>query len=104
MRGYEIVKNRVTGEPVKIGSLLMGEIPLRIAEGRRRKNAEDAREAIDREVEKFQDEAERLASESRHKGVGPLLRDELMTANASESEGRVGQTRVAGFHLEQEPV
>ncbi|HWE51393.1 MAG TPA: hypothetical protein VG273_16495 [Bryobacteraceae bacterium] len=101
MRGYEIVKNEA-GEPVKVGSLMMGEIPLRVAERRRRHNAEQAREAIDREVEKFQDEAERLAQQSRHAGVGPLLRDELMTAHASESKAAVGQTRAAGFHLEQE--
>jgi hypothetical protein len=102
MRGYQIVKDE-KGEPVRIGNtLFMGEIPLRIAEGRRRKNAELAREAIEAEVEKYQDEAERLAAQTRRAGVGPLLRDELMTANASEFESSVGQTRPAGFTYEQE--
>ena len=103
MRGYEIVKNE-KGEPVKCGSLLMGEIPLRIAERRRQHNAELAREAIDAEVAKYQDEAERLAHQSGRAGVGPLLRDELMTANAAESESVLGRTRPAGFTFEQEPV
>lgn len=116
MRGYEIVKNE-KGEPVKCGSLLMGEIPLRVAEKRRAHQAKLAQEAIQAEVEKYQDEAERLARQSRHAGVGPLLRDELMRSNAAgdvlDSEGRIdeartaeylGKTRPAGFTFEQEPV
>ena len=103
MRGYEIVKNE-NGEPVKCGTLIMSEIPLRIAERRRQHQMELASEAIESEVEKFRDEAERLAHASRLSGVGPLLQDELMTATATESESSFGESRPAAFTLEKEPI
>lgn len=101
-RGYEIVKDE-KGDPVRIGqSLMMGEIPLRVAERRRQRQHELATEAVENEVQKYQEEAERLAIASKMAGVRPLLRDELMTANASETEGSVGQQRSAGFSIEKE--
>ena len=105
MRGYEIVKNE-HGEPVKCGTLIMSEIPLRIAERRRQHQMELASEAIESEVEKFRDEAERLGHASRLAGVGPLLQDELLTANATENEDSplLGQSRPAAFTLEKEPI
>lgn len=99
LRGYEIVKDE-KGDPVKVGTLHLGEISELVAQKRRAHYAQLANEAIDNEVEKYAEEAERLAHQSRHSGVGPLRTDEIMLANASESQGFLGQSRPAGFTLE----
>lgn len=102
-RGYQIVKDE-RGDPVKVGTLMLGEISRVIAERRRDYYARQSAEAIATEVEKYQDEAARLAHNSGHRGVGPLGPGELITANASETEGLLGATRPAGFSIEEVSV
>lgn len=102
MRGYSIVKDE-NGDPVKIGTLLMGEISERIAIRRREHYANEAAVAVENEVSKYEEEAERLASLAGQvgRGSGPLGRGELVTGNASETQDFVGQTRAAGFQFEE---
>jgi hypothetical protein len=100
MRGYEPVKDE-RGDVVKVGTLTMGAIPAAIAERRRAYYTRLSEEAIEGEVAKYQDEAARLAHSSGHRGVGPLDDGEMLTANASETEGLLGRTRPAGFSIEE---
>lgn len=102
-RGYRIVKKE-NGDPVKVGTLIMGEIPEAMARARQRKYAEESEQAVREQEERFTETAERLVDASKTAGVGfrPLRRDEMVTANASETEGSVGQSRTAGFHIERE--
>ncbi|MBV9448557.1 MAG: hypothetical protein JO345_21945 [Streptosporangiaceae bacterium] len=100
LRGYQIVKDE-KGDPVKVGTLMLGEIPQGIAERRRAYYEKQSTDAIAQEVEKYQDEAERLAHNSGHRGVGPLRASDIITANATENEGFLGQSRPAGFSIEE---
>jgi hypothetical protein len=102
-RGYETVKD-ARGDVVKVGTLMLAKIPQMLAEKRRAYYERQSQEAIQGEVEKFEEEAERLAHQSGHRGVGPLKANEVMTANATESEDYLGQSRPAGFSIEEVSV
>ena len=101
MRGYRIVKDE-HGDPVKVGTLIMGEIPQGIADRRREAAAEESREKVRDIQESFQVAADRVIQESRASGVTPLREEELIHANATESEGYIGQSRTAGVRFEHE--
>ncbi len=101
-RGYEIVKDE-KGEPVKVGTLILGEIPRAIADRRREHYRKLAQEQIESEVEKYDDEARRIAHNSGYaqRGVGPLETGTEFTAGATErDESLLGQTRTVGFRTE----
>lgn len=101
MRGYRIVKDE-NGDPVRVGTLIMGEIPERMAERRRQRAADESREKIQEAEESFRDEIERVASVGRAgSGFRALSRDEVVSANATETEDYSGQQRVAGFTVEE---
>lgn len=100
MRGYELVVKE-NGDPVKVGTLHLGEIRQDIAEQRRAYYTKLANDSIDQEVEKYADEAERLARQSGHARVGPLSNDEIVSAFASEDEENLGHQRPAAFTLER---
>lgn len=102
LRGYQIVKDE-HGDPVKVGTLIMGEIPQLIAVKRRAYYAKLAQDSIDEEVEKYAAEAERFAHQSGHAGVGPLAPNEVFTAAATErDESLLGQSRPARFTREEQ--
>lgn len=99
LRGYEIVKDPDTGQPVKAGTLIMTEIPQHIAEQRRQYYASES-DAEVREIE----EAYREMTRRQAKGTdaAPLAPDEMVSVTASESEGLLGQSRRAGMRIERQ--
>lgn len=105
MRGYVIVKDE-RGDPVKVGTLYMGEIPQRVADARQRHWAEES-EAVLREMEEsYLDKQEKLLSEAaglgvRLDGARALRPDEIVRANATESEEFLGQQRPGGVRIQR---
>ena len=99
LRGYEIVKDPATGQPVKAGTLIMTEIPEHMAEQRRQYYASES-EAEVREIEEaYREMARRHA---RGADAGPLAHEEMISATASETEGLLGQSRRAGVRIERD--
>ena len=68
MRGYVIVKDE-KGDPVKVGTLLMGEIPIRMAEARQRFYADQSNQLVREAAEDFEDTAARAVREGGHSGI-----------------------------------
>lgn len=103
MRGYEMVKDE-HGDPVKVGTLLMTLIPQRIADARKRRALEESEEAVRDQEEHYQATAESFlrAAGAAGRDAKPLGRDELITANATETEEYLGQARPAGFSVERQ--
>jgi len=101
MRGYVVVKDE-KGDPVKVGTLIMGEIPIRMAEARRRHYAELSNEAVRDAGESFEDAAERAIFEAGKGGVSVLRAGDNLTSNASASEDNVGRSRETGVHVERQ--
>jgi len=102
MRGYRIVRDE-NGDPVKVGTLIMTEIPQRIADARRRAAAEESIQAVRDSEAAYQESVERAVSAAGPlgRGSGPLAAGEVITANASEVEESLGQARAAGISFEQ---
>lgn len=102
-RGYRVV-TKENGDPVKVGTLIMGEIPEGMALARQRRYAEESIQAVRDQEEHYMETQERLVEATRTAGVGfrPLRRDEIISANATETEESLGQSRAAGFHIERE--
>jgi hypothetical protein len=101
MRGYRIVRDE-TGDPVKVGTLIMTEIPQRIADRRRQAAAQESIDSVREAEQTYQETIERVVSEAgpKGRGSGPLATGEVFTANASEKEDALGQARAAGISFE----
>lgn len=102
MRGYRIVRSE-TGDPVKVGTLTMTEIPQAIADKRRRAAAEESLQQVREAEQTYQESIERAVKEAGGAGLGsgPLATGEVFRANASEIESVVGQERRAGISYEE---
>lgn len=101
MRGYEIVKNE-HGEPVRVGTLIMGEIPLKMAERRQRHFAELSEKTVAESAEAFEDKANRAIHDERTTGVSVLRHGESVYAGATEAEEFSGTSRQSGFTVERQ--
>ena len=108
LRGYVIVKDE-NGEPVKVGTLIMGEIPLRMAETRRRHFAEESEREVRESGEAFEDVAARTIREGGKEGVSILRRGDTVTAKAAGdledpelTQSYLGKSRETGFRVERE--
>lgn len=109
MRGYVVVKDE-RGDPVKVGTLIMGEIPLRMAEARRRHYAEESNNLVQEAAEQFEDTAQRVIHEHRGSGVSVLERGEKFRSNAAGdipddpelTSSYLGQSRETGFRTSRE--
>jgi hypothetical protein len=101
MRGYRVVRDE-RGDPVKVATLIMTEIPQRIADRRRKQYAEESIQDVRDSEASYQDNIERVVAEvgARGAGSGPLATGEVLTANATEEEGSLGQARAAGVSFE----
>lgn len=95
MRGCVVVKDD-NGDPVKVGSLVMVEMPERIARQNEQELAKIAQEAIGQETDAYQDEVERLAHASGGAAT-PLREGDSIHVNASENESLLGMSRQTGF-------
>ena len=108
LRGYVVVKDE-RGDPVKVGTLIMGEIPIRMAERRREHYARQSEDAIAEAGEQFEDNAARAIRASGSKGFSVLGRGESVRADAagdledeSATASYLGRSRETGFHVERQ--
>lgn len=102
-RGYQPVKTE-NGDIVKVGTLMMFEIPQRVADARKRRAAEESEQAVRDQENAYVETAERYVREAGRIGAGsrPLRADEVINANASETEEFVGQARPSGIQIERQ--
>lgn len=98
-RGYRVVKNEF-GEPVKVGTLVMTEIPQHIADRRRMGAAERSEEQVREIEEEYGDTVARLAEGVT--GVRALHEEDVIHANATEQQLYLGQQRPGGVTIERE--
>lgn len=107
MRGYVVVKKE-NGDPVTVGTLIMGEIPIAMAERRRRFYAEQSNKQL-RDIEgAFEDVANREID--KRSGFSVLRKDENVHADAAGdfpddpmlAGSYLGRTRGTGFRLDRE--
>ena len=108
MRGYVIVKDE-KGDPVKVGTLLMGEIPLRMAEARREHWAEQSNQQVRDVAESFEDTAARAIRDGGRGGITVLSPGERVSSNAAGdfedpdlTASYLGQNRETGFRVERQ--
>lgn len=108
MRGYVIVKDE-KGDPVKVGTLIMGEIPIRMAEARRRHYAEQSNQDVRDAADQFEDTAARAIRDGGKSGVSVLRQGENISSNAAGdledpevTASYLGQTRATGFRVERQ--
>lgn len=109
LRGYVIV-NDEKGDPVKVGTLFMGEIPIRMAEARRRHYADESEKAVREAADQFEDTAARAIRDGGKGGISVLRDGERFTSNAAgDIEGDpdltasyLGRSRESGFHVERQ--
>jgi hypothetical protein len=101
MRGYKAVIDE-RGDPVKVGTLIMAEIPLRMAEARRRHYAEESEEKVRDSQAQFEDVAVRaIREEGNHPGLGVLGQGEMVTATDTADRASFGRSREVGFNVER---
>ena len=107
LRGYVIVKDE-KGDPVKVGTLVMGEIPKALAERRQRFYVEKSNEALATIEEGFHDSVER---EIHGRGGFSVLNsgETIRSSAAGDFEGDpeltasyLGRSRETGFRLERQ--
>lgn len=108
LRGYVIVKDE-RGDPVKVGTLIMGEIPLRMAEARRRHWADESEQLVRDMGDDFEARAEQEIHRGGRTGVSVLGRGETVRSNAAgdlESDeltsSYLGRSRETGFTVERQ--
>ena len=106
LRGYVIVKDE-RGDPVKVGTLIMGEIPMRMAEARRRHYAKESEDDVRGMGEAYEDVADRAIG--GRNGISVLAQGERIRSNfAGDLEDErmtasyVGRERATGFTVERE--
>jgi hypothetical protein len=108
MRGYKIVMDR-QGDPVKVGTLIMGEIPERMAEARQRHFADMSDRDVADAAKQFEDHASRAIRDSGAGGFSVLGQGERIRANAAGdlenpelTESYLGRERNTGFTVERQ--
>jgi hypothetical protein len=108
LRGYKIVMDE-RGDPVKVGTLIMGEIPAAMAERRRRHWAEQSNQLLESMEDDYTTSVER---DVRNAGAGfaSVLRPgENVTSSAAGdfpddpvlTESYLGRSRETGFRVER---
>ena len=108
LRGYVIVKDE-NGEPVKVGTLIMGEIPIRMAEARQRHYAEQSNEQVRSMQQDFEEHAAEEINRGGKIGVSVLKEGERVRSNAAGdlddpalTESYLGRSRETGINFERQ--
>lgn len=109
LRGYVIVHDE-RGDPVKVGTLIMGEIPIRMAEARRRHYADESEKAVREAADQFEDTAARAIRDGGKAGISVLREGEPVLANAAGdfhgnpdlTASYLGRSRESGFSVERQ--
>lgn len=98
LRGYQIVKDD-NGDPVKIGTLIMGEIPTEWADRRRQHWADESVAQIAEQEQSYQDRATQAIRDSRVTGVAPLTRGESMRPSTALNDEWLNESRETGIKV-----
>jgi hypothetical protein len=108
LRGYELVKDE-RGEVVKVGTLMMGQIPERMADARRVHWARESDDAVREAAEQFEDSAARAIRDGGRGGISVLRDGEGVNANAAGdfddpelTASYLGRSRDTGFRVERQ--
>ena len=108
LRGYEIVKNE-HGDPVKVGTPVMGQIPERMAAARREHWARESDDMVREAAEQFEDAAARAIRDGGRGGISVLRDGEGVTSNAAGdfddpelTASYLGRSRDTGFRVERQ--
>jgi len=102
MRGYTLVTDPHTGDKVKAGTLYLGEIRQEIADARRERFAAESETEVREIEEAYRESLAREIPRGMRGGIAPLGAGDQITANATETEGWVGETRSAGVRIERQ--
>ena len=98
LRGYQIVKD-ANGDPVKIGTLLMGEIPTDWAERRRQHWADESRNQIAEQENNYQERAAQTIRDSNVRGVAPLMSGESIRPSTALNDEWLNESRETGIKV-----
>jgi hypothetical protein len=108
LRGYELVKDE-RGDVVKVGTLMMGQIPERMAAARREHWARESDNAVQEAAEQFEDSAARAIRDGGRGGISVLRDGEGVNANAAGdfddpelTASYLGRSRETGFRVERQ--
>jgi hypothetical protein len=101
LRGYEITKDE-NGDVVKMGTLIMGQIPTEWAERRRQHFADASVDAVKEQEEAYEDSARReIASEGgKAAGASILKRGDSVHGDPAVNDLYTGDTRKTGVIYE----
>lgn len=100
MRGYEIVKDE-RGDPVKIGTLFMGEIPQDWADRRLLHWANESKNALAEQEQTYYEKARREIESEGGRGIGASLlkRGETVSADPMLNDDYTGDTKPTGINF-----
>jgi hypothetical protein len=100
MRGYEVVKDE-RGDPVRIGTLIMAEIPLDWAERRLQHYADEATSALrEQEAAYYESAARQIASEGgKGAGASAIRPGDSIRADPSLNTDYTGEDRETGIRF-----
>lgn len=98
MRGYQIVR-KPNGDPVKIGTLMMGEIPQDMADRRRLHWARESEDAMAQQAEAFSEAAEKAIRDAKTSGVSALQAGELIRRSSDVNDEWLNDARANGVHI-----
>lgn len=106
LRGYVIVNNE-NGDPVTVGTLIMGEIPIRMADARKRHYAEESNSQVRDMQENFEERAAEEINRGGKAGVSVLKQGERVRSNAAGdledpalTSSYLGRERETGINFE----
>jgi hypothetical protein len=99
LRGYTIVKDE-RGDAVKVGTLILAQIPKEWAERRRLHFAKESMDAVAEQEEAFMESAEREIRSEGGRGIGasPLRPGESVTADPALNDLYTGGSRSTGIN------
>lgn len=100
LRGYEIVKDKA-GDPVRIGTLFMGEIPTEWAERRRQHYADESIHLLAEQEAAYYESAQReIASEgAKGRSASTLKRGETISGDPTINDDWTGEERATGINI-----
>ena len=108
LRGYVIVKNE-NGDPVTVGTLIMGEIPIRMADARQRHYAEESNSQVREMQENFEQNAAEQIGLGGKSGISVLKAGERVRSSAAGdldddalTSSYLGRERETGINFERQ--
>jgi hypothetical protein len=78
MRGWQPVRDDKTGDPVRVGGMVVGSMPKPVTERRRARNRALAEEAVEEQTQAYQVNQERFIRDGQRGGIEVLRPDEML--------------------------